>query len=115
LKLCKAGVWPAARRLWAGGARGFDGVESEQRWVRLARQGLATLDAPDAQLRRPARHPEQVGEALERIKRLRAAGKTAEADAARAALLDLYLGDPAAEDIRAMIEQEPVGENKTDE
>ena len=36
--------------------------------------------------------------ALERIKRLRATGKTAEADAARAALLELYRGDPAAED-----------------
>jgi serine/threonine protein kinase len=115
LRHCQAGDWPAARRAWEDVARAFDGVESEQRWVQLARQGLATLDAPDAQLRRPVRHPEQAGAALERIKRLRAEGKTAEADAARAALLDLYRGDPSADDIRATIEQEPAGDKKTEE
>ena len=47
--------------------------------------------------------------------KLRAAGKTAEADAAQAALLDLYRGDPAAEDIREMIEPEPAGEKKTED
>ncbi|HEX4607746.1 MAG TPA: serine/threonine-protein kinase [Urbifossiella sp.] len=92
LALAAAGEAGAARRAWQAVAVGFAGVESEARWVGLAKAGLAALDR-----RGPgARHDHRPFDAaLARAKELAAAGKAAEAAAAFAALEELARDDPA--------------------
>jgi hypothetical protein len=46
LRLAQAGDWSAARRSWQAVIRAFDAFESEARWVKLSRAGLAALDRP---------------------------------------------------------------------
>jgi hypothetical protein len=96
LRLAQAGDAEAARKVWQALVAGFGAVESEQRWVELARAGLTALDAP---ANRPNRQPIDRGPldaALVHAKGLRAAGRTAEADATFAALEELFRDDPGA-------------------
>ena len=75
---------------------GFGAVESEQRWVELARAGLAALDALPNRGSRPPIDRASFEAALAHAKGLRAAGRTAEAEAAFAALEELFRDDPPA-------------------
>lgn len=98
LRLTQAGDPAAARRAWQAVAAAFGSVESERRWVELARAGLAALEQP---VNRPPRMPpdRKVFEAaLKHAKELAAAGKAAEAAAAFTALDELFADDSAARD-----------------
>lgn len=99
LGLAAAGEADAARRVWQAVAVGFAGVESEARWVGLARAGLAALDRRPGGARSDRRPFEA---ALAHARELAAAGRPAEAAAAFAALEELTRDDPtAAEAVRA--------------
>lgn len=93
LRLAQAGEADAARRVWQAVVGAFAAVESERRWVELARAGLAALDAPGNRATRPPIDRGPFEAALARAKELRAAGRTAEADAAFAALEELFRDD----------------------
>jgi hypothetical protein len=101
LRLAQAGDADAARKAWAAVAVAFGPVESEKRWVDLARAGLAALDQPANRPPRPALDRAPILRALEHARALAAAGRRAEADAAFDALLALTEHDPAA---RALVE-----------
>jgi hypothetical protein len=93
LRLAQAGEADAAHKTWQALVAGFGAVESERRWVELARAGLAALDSP---ANRGGRQPIDRGPfeaALAHAKELWAAGRTAEADAAFAALEELFRDD----------------------
>ena len=96
LRLAQAGDPDAARKTWQALVAGFDGVESERRWVELARAGLAALEGPAARGSRPPTDRGPFEAALAHAKALRGAGKTAEADAVFAALEELFRDDPGA-------------------
>ena len=102
--LCRAGDFAGARREWERIVAAFTGIDSEARWVELARQGIDRLPAQDGALKRPM-GTAALNAALERAKKLRTEGKTAEADAALDALEALYRDDPDAAAIRKMIEK----------
>jgi len=84
------GNWSEARRTWTNVVQAFDGVAAEDRWVTLAKAGLAELNA--------APRPD-LSAALDRARSLRDVGKSAEADAVLAALEALFGGDPQALDL----------------
>jgi hypothetical protein len=95
LRLAQVGDADAARKVWQALVGAFGAVESEQRWVELAKAGLVALDAP---ANRGNRQPIDRGPfeaALAHAKGLRTAGRTAEADAAFAALEELFRDDAA--------------------
>jgi hypothetical protein len=95
LRLAQAGDADAARKAWQAVAVAFAAVESEARWVGLARAGLSALDrAPNHGAVPVDRKPLEA--ALARAKALAAAGKTADADAAFRALEELARDDPPA-------------------
>jgi eukaryotic-like serine/threonine-protein kinase len=95
LALAEAGEAEAARRAWQAVAVGFAGVESEAKWVALAKAGLAALERRGAG-GRPDRRPFDA--ALARAKALPPAEKATALDA----LEELVRDDPAAlEAVRA--------------
>jgi hypothetical protein len=101
LRLAQAGDADAARRTWQAVVTVFGPVESERRWVELAKSGLGSLDRPGNRPRPPADR-RAFTTALAHARQLAAEGKAAEADAAFRALEDLFRDDPwAAEQIRA--------------
>jgi serine/threonine-protein kinase len=85
----KDGDLPAAQRTWQDLVTTFQGVESEQRWVRLAEKGLEGLrdKLPPAEQRWAS-----VRAALERARTL----PKAEAEKVWQAVEDLYRDDPSA-------------------
>jgi hypothetical protein len=88
LRLAQVGCDAAARRVWESLVRGFAGVPAEERWLALARAGLADLSTrPPA-----ATAGDSLAAALARLNSLDAA----EAAEVRAALAELYRDDPAA-------------------
>ena len=91
LRLAQLGDAEAARRTWRALVAAFGPVESERRWVELAKAGLAALDQP---ANRPRGTPDHAAltAALERAKRL----SGADADAAYRALEEVFRDDPAA-------------------
>jgi hypothetical protein len=101
LRLAQAGEADAARAAWRAVAVAFGPVESERRWVELARAGLAGLDRPAPGPAHPARDRGPLARALEHARELAAAGKRADADAVFDALLTLAEHDPPA---RALIQ-----------
>jgi hypothetical protein len=101
LRLAQAGDADAARKMWTAVGTAFGPVESERRWVELARAGLATLDRPAYRPPHPPLDRGPLLRALEQAKARAAAGRRAEADAAFDALLALTEADPAT---RALIE-----------
>src|SRR5829696_8015703 len=104
LRRCEAGDFAGARRTWERVAAAFAGVESEARWVELARQAAGRLPTQDGALHRPT--AATVRATIDRAKALRAEGKTAEADAVWDALIELYRDDPDAAEIRELIRKE---------
>jgi len=93
LRLAQAGEAEAARTTWRAVATAFAPVESEARWVGLARAGLETLD------RTPLRGPQvdrRPFEAAVAHAAALAAGKPADAAAAFRALEELARDDPPA-------------------
>ncbi|QDU22986.1 serine/threonine protein kinase [Urbifossiella limnaea] len=95
LALAEAGEAEAARRAWLAVTAGFGGVESEAKWVGLAKAGLAALER-----RGPGARPDRraFDAALARAKELPPAERTAALDA----LAELVRDDPAAlEAVRA--------------
>lgn len=96
LALARAGEGEAARRAWEAVAGGFAAVESEARWVALARAGLAALDRRGPHGRADRRALEA---ALAHARGLAAAGRGEEATAAFAALAELARDDPAAREM----------------
>lgn len=110
VRLCQAREYPAARLVWENLIRAFGLVEKEQRWVRLAKFGIARLDEPGESVPPPKIDPairarEGIGAALAEAERLRAAGDSAGADAIRAALERLYRDDPDP-GVREMLKKE---------
>lgn len=96
LRLAQAGDAEAARKVWQALVAAFGSVESEQRWVELARAGLAAIDTPATRGSRQATDRGPFEAALAHAKGLRTAGRTAEAEAAFAALEELFRDDPPA-------------------
>jgi hypothetical protein len=95
LRLAQAGDAGAARRAWQELVTAFGPVESERRWVELARAGLAALDQPGNRPRTPPdRGPFEA--AVAHARSLAAGGKTDDAAAAFRALEDLFRDDPEA-------------------
>jgi hypothetical protein len=90
LRQAQAGDVEAARRTWQAVVAVFGPVESERRWVELAKAGLASL-GPAAKV--ADRKPFEA--AVARARQLAAEGKTAEADAAFRNLEELFRDDPA--------------------
>ena len=102
LRLAQTGEADAARKVWSAVATAFGPVESERRWVELARAGLVALDQPATRPPSATLDRAPLVRALEHAKELAAAGKRAEADAAFNALLALSEYNPVA---RKMIEE----------
>ncbi len=96
LRLAQAGDADAARRLWQGVVVAFGAVESESRWVALARAGLESLNQPENRASRPPPNRAALAAALARAKALAASGKADDAAAIFRALEDLFRDDPAA-------------------
>jgi hypothetical protein len=105
VKLCQAGDFAGARREWERVVTAFSGIESETRWVDLARQAATRLPPQDGALKRPSTLL-TLKSAFDRARSLRRDGKPAEADAVLNALEGLYRDDPDAEAILEMIRKE---------
>jgi hypothetical protein len=93
LVLLQNGDSVGARRLWRAVVTAFPGVAAEERWVALAERGLQRLE-PAPILRR-----QSIEESLTTARRLRDAGKTAEARRIWDAVEALYRDDPSAREI----------------
>jgi hypothetical protein len=97
LALAELGDAAAARRTWADLVTAFTDVPGEEKWVKLAAEGVEKLPEhkplkpPKSAAERPA-----LAAAVERAKKLKADDKPAEAAALLAALEDLYRNDPDA-------------------
>jgi hypothetical protein len=96
LRLAQAGEAEAARKSWQAVAAAFGPVDSEARWVGLARAGLASLDRLPARAAHSPADRKPFEAALSHAKGLAGAGKTTEAEAAFLALEELLRDDPAA-------------------
>jgi serine/threonine protein kinase len=107
VKLCQAGDFSAARHQWERVMTVFSGIESESRWVELARQAISRLPPQDGALKRPG-GAASIRATIERARALRAEGKAADADAVLDALEALYRDDPDALEIREMIRKDRV-------
>jgi hypothetical protein len=95
LALAEAGEAEAARRAWLAVTAGFGGVETEAKWVGLAKAGLAALERRGLGARPDRR---AFDAALARAKELPPAERAAALDA----LAELVRDDPAAvEAVRA--------------
>ncbi len=105
VKLCQAGDFAGARRNWERVATAFAGIDSESRWVELARQAIGRLPPQEGALKRPE-SAATIRAAIDRAKGLRQEGKAAEAAAVLDALESLYRDDPDAATIHEMIEKE---------
>ena len=96
LRLAQAGELDAARKAWQAVDRAFAAIESEKRWVDLARAGLAALAQHPTPVRFSLEHDPMFRKAIEHAQSLAATGKREEADAAFNALEELAQGDPRA-------------------
>jgi serine/threonine protein kinase len=105
VKLCQSGNFAGARREWERVVTAFAGIESEARWVELARQAITRMPPQDGALKRPE-SVATLKAALDRARALRKDGKSAEADAVLNALESLYRDDPDAAEIIELIRKE---------
>jgi eukaryotic-like serine/threonine-protein kinase len=108
LRLVQGGEFPAARLVWNNLIHAYGVLDQEQRWVRLAQQGLAELDKPreggmTGRIDPAGRIRLAVEAALAQAEKLRQEGKTAEADEVRRALEQLYRDDPDAAAVRDLL------------
>jgi serine/threonine-protein kinase len=85
--------FPGAKRVWQGVVRSFDGIASEDHWVRLAKQALADLEGKGPTT---DHHWDSTRQALQRARQLRDSGKRNEAEAIWAGIEELYRGDASA-------------------
>jgi hypothetical protein len=76
----------------------FGSLESERRWVDLAKSGLASLGPATTRPRVPSDH-KSLNTALSNARKLSADGKVNEAAAAFRALEELYRDDPVLLDM----------------
>jgi serine/threonine protein kinase len=93
-----AGDPAGAERTWAAVTAVFGPIEAEERWVRLAKAGIAELTKAASTGPHTDRRA-AVLLAVDYAKSLRDGGKTAEADKVFDALAELYREDPAALDL----------------
>jgi serine/threonine protein kinase len=100
LRLCQDGDPEAARRIWEDVTIAFGAVEGEKRWVELAEQGLAELQAkmPSAENRE-----EMIDAALQQLKKTT---DPAEAAKIKKALENLYRDDALAEKLLPKIQRD---------
>jgi hypothetical protein len=103
LDYCRQGDPAAARRVWRNVVRAFAGIESEERWVRLAEQGLAELDEVQPS---DSRRDVALKQALRRARQLRGEGKAGEADEILSALEALYQNDPLSQEVLKEVRRE---------
>lgn len=99
LQQCQVGDIAAVRRVWRAVVLSFSGMPAEERWVHLAREGLRDLDAL-----KPSDRPAATA-AIERARKLKAEGKSAEAKSVLDALEELYSHDPDGEKLLEAIRQ----------
>jgi hypothetical protein len=99
LRLAQAGELVAARAAWHAVVAAFAAVESESRWVGLARAGLAALDAPPTRNQHSPTDRKPFEAAIAFAKGLATAGKTTEAEPIFRALEELARDDPAATEL----------------
>ena len=104
LRLCQAGDFAGAKRVWERVVVAFGGVESETHWVAQARQAAARVTPQTGALHRPTAAGLQA--ALAHASALHAAGDKAAADAAWDALEMLYRDDADAAEILALIRKD---------
>ena len=106
LRLVQAGEYAAARRLWENLNLAYGSIESEKRWVILAREGIQRLDDRGVPLRpsSQASLADIVLPVIAEIHRLRAAGMGKEAERLRQALEFLYRDDPEFPIVREMLQ-----------
>jgi len=100
LALLRAGDWPAARRIWMSVTTVYRGNEDAEKWVALATEGIARIDARD----RPAENPRTdaaLQALLSELNRLHADGNAAQASKLLQAAQVLYRDEPALETLRA--------------
>jgi eukaryotic-like serine/threonine-protein kinase len=106
LRLIQAGEFAAARRVLENLVLVYYTIEEEGRWVALARDAIARLDAHVQASPPPpggGRLDEAVLRTVDEVKRLRMAGKVQEADSLAQALEFLYRDDPALETLRQLL------------
>ena len=94
LRLAQAGDTEAARKTWQALTIAFAGIETEKRWVDLARSGLGELEKQGR--RAPSTDRRSLIAALALAKQAATAGKTTDAKAIYAALEELYRNDTDA-------------------
>jgi len=98
LERCRQGEPDEARAIWQAMLLAFGDDPAQERWVKLAREGLSRLDAE-----RDASHRyDQVHQEVARARTLRRQGHIKEADQVLQGLAELYRSDPEA---RRIIEQ----------
>jgi serine/threonine-protein kinase len=106
LRYCQEGDIEAARRVWQNIIRSFSGIDSEARWVHLARECLAALtdQTPSAE-----RRLQVVQKCLEHARQLRDEGKREQAEEIWRGLEELYAGDASAKDVLSQIQLDRAG------
>jgi serine/threonine-protein kinase len=95
LRRRQVGDEAGARRVWRLLVEAFGAVRSERPWVRRAQEELDRLPGETT----VERHLAPLTEAINKVEELKAAGKNDDADAARAALRELYKGDREATEL----------------
>jgi eukaryotic-like serine/threonine-protein kinase len=102
-RLCREGDFDAARQVWQSLVDSFQDIESEDRWVQNARDGLSELEriAPAA-----PRDDKALRAALERARSLKEKDKKEDSERIIKGLLHLYQGDPSSAGLIKQIEGE---------
>jgi hypothetical protein len=93
--------------VWDNLVRAYEPLESEKRWVMLAREGSRRVEERSNPAPRPNTNPnfaDVVRPAVDEVRRLRVAGQAAEAEAMARALEFLYRDDPDVETLRRMLQ-----------
>jgi eukaryotic-like serine/threonine-protein kinase len=98
LRLAQAGDPEAARRTWQALVTAFGQVNTESRWVDLARAGLEALNRPESRGNRPPPDRAAFDAALRQAKSLLGTTRAAEAAAIIRALGELSRDDPVLQD-----------------
>jgi serine/threonine-protein kinase len=106
LRLCRDGDLGGAERVWSNLVIAFDGVESEEHWVQLARKGLERLHGrvPDE-----AHRWDAVDAQLVLARQYRDNREKEKAEAIWQALEALYQNDPSARKILETIKKDRAG------
>ena len=107
--MLQAGEFTAARSVWENLINAYDNGESDKHWVALAREALQRTAGPeftDPHPNNDGRLEAGLGPIVERIRLLRAAGQSKEADALKQSLEFLYRDDPEIEKLRRMLAPE---------